>query len=69
MVNNKELFEKILKDHPPEFNIGEKVKTELGVGYIAGRVYNERLKGWKYTLRPYGLSNFFIDVNTVSKFD
>ena len=68
MVNNKELFDKILAENPPEFRFGDKVKTNMGVGYVAGYVFNERLKSWKYTIRPHGLNNVYMDVTTIQNY-
>lgn len=69
MINNSELFAKLLAENPPPFVYGEKVKTNAGIAYVAGYVFNERMKTWKYTVRPYGLNNFFIDVTTIEKFN
>lgn len=65
MVNNQELYAKILKDYPPQYRIGDKVKTSQGIGFINGYVFKEREKVWKYTMYPHGLKNFSIDVDTV----
>ena len=65
MVNNNELFSKILSENPPQYRIGDKVNTSQGIGFINGYVFKEREKSWKYTMYPYGLRNFSIDVTTV----
>jgi hypothetical protein len=67
MIDNKAMFAKTLNDYPPEFNFGDKVKTEMGVGYITGRTFNEREKVWKYVYRPIGLNTHF-DVKKVVRF-
>jgi len=68
MINNKELFEKILSENPPTFSFGQKVKTNMGIGYVVGYVFNERLKNWKYTIRPHGLNNYYVDVTSIENF-
>jgi hypothetical protein len=65
MINNQELYSKSLKDCPPQYRIGDKVKTSQGISYINGHVFKEREKVWKYTMYPHGLKNFLIDVDTV----
>jgi hypothetical protein len=65
MVNNNELFSKILAEYPPQYRIGDKVKTSQGIGFINGYVFREREKSWKYTMYPHGLPKFSIDVDTV----
>lgn len=65
MINNNELFAKIVSDNPPPYNLGDKVNTNIGVGFITNRIFKEREKSWKFTIRPFGLNNFYIDVDTV----
>ena len=46
MVNNKELFAKILAENPLPYNFGDKVHTNHGIGYISGYNFkNERKLG------------------------
>ena len=63
--SNEELHQQRLKDHPPEYAIGDLVKTTNGIGYISGMVFKEKEKIWKYTIRVYGLKNYNVDVEAV----
>jgi hypothetical protein len=63
--SNEELYQKTLKENPPEYAIGDLVKTSGGIGYISGRVFKDKEKIWKYTIRVYGLKNYNIDVDAV----
>jgi hypothetical protein len=65
MINNNELFAKILAENPPPYHVGDKVKTNRGIGYISGYNFKEREKVWKFTMRPYGLTNYYIDIETI----
>lgn len=65
MINNNELFNKILTENPPSYRIGDKVNTSQGIGYISGCVYKEREKDWKYTVRLFGVNNCYTDVHSV----
>lgn len=64
-LTNQEAYSKYLTDYPPEYKIGDKVKTNLGIGYISGHVFNERLKTWKYTFTHYSLHKYMFDVEIV----
>lgn len=66
-INNNELFAKVLVDHPPEFNLGDKVNSNFGVSFVTGRVFNERTKTWKYTVNPVSLKNFHVDATWTTK--
>jgi hypothetical protein len=65
MINNNELFAKTVSENPPQYRIGDKVNTNIGIGYISGHVFKEREKTWKFTIRPYGLTNYYTDVENV----
>lgn len=64
-LTNNELFAKTLQEYPPLYNVNDLVNTTNGIGYVSGRVFNEKEKKWKYTFKPYGLKNFNMDVNEV----
>jgi hypothetical protein len=67
MVNNNELFANILKNNPPEYNYGDKVYTKSGVSFVSGRVFKEREKIWKYTVKPYGINTHIDEVLILGK--
>ena len=56
-IDNHGLFLQLLKDYPPEYNLGDYVKYYLKRGsityrgYINSRVFNDREKTWKYTVK------------------
>ena len=60
-IDNNALFAQRLISNPPEYNIGDKVKTNYGIAYIAGRIFAEKDNKWKYTVTPHGLNNFYVD--------
>lgn len=60
-IDNNALFAQRLISNPPEYNIGQKVKTNHGIGYISGRVFNEKENKWKYAFNPIGLNNRHVD--------
>lgn len=64
MVNNNELFQNTLKNYPPQYELGDKVNTTSGIGYITSRVFKEREKTWRYSIRPYAL-NIQLDEITI----
>ena len=65
MINNNELFAKVLAENPLPYHLGDKVNTNHGIGYISGYNFKDREKVWKFTIRPHGLDNYFTDVETV----
>ena len=65
MINNNELFAKVLADNPLPYHCGDKVNTNRGIGYISGYNFKDREKTWKFTIRPHGLTNYYTDVETV----
>jgi hypothetical protein len=60
-LDNNTLFQQILAANPPQYQIKDLVVSDKGIGYISGRVFNEREKTWKYTINPYALKNFHMD--------
>ncbi len=58
-------FCKVLAENPLPYRFGDKVNTNRGIGYISGYNFKDREKTWKFTIRPYGLPNYYIDVETV----
>ena len=65
MINNNELFAKVLAENPLPYHLGDKVNTNHGIGYISGYNFKDREKVWKFTIRPHGLDNYYTDVETV----
>jgi hypothetical protein len=65
-IDNNALFAKTLLEHPPKYNIGDKVKTNFGISTVTSRIYNEREKNWKYTVIPFGLKNVYFDAKYIS---
>lgn len=74
-INNNELFLQRLQENPPEYNIGDcvfylfKKHTNGGIGYVAGRSFNESEKKWKYAVRQFGLNYIFDEIDIVSKYE
>ena len=64
-IDNNALFAQRLISNPPEYNLGDKVNTSIGVAFITGRVFSEKDSTWKYTVNPFGLKNFHMDNITV----
>jgi hypothetical protein len=60
-IDNNALFQQLLITNPPEYNIGDLVKTSIGIAYVSGRAFKESDKTWKYVIKPYGLNNFNMD--------
>jgi hypothetical protein len=56
-VDNHGHFLQLLIDYPPQYKIGDYVKYYLKGGsityrgYVTCRVFNEREKTWKYTIK------------------
>ena len=46
MINNNELFAKVLAENPLPYHFGDKVSTNRGIGYISGYNFKEREKTW-----------------------
>lgn len=65
MINNSELFAKVIADNPLPYQLGDKVNTNRGIGYISGYVFKEREKVWKFSISVFGVSNFYTDVDVV----
>jgi hypothetical protein len=61
VVNNNEIYNKYLTDYPPQYNIGDKVDTKHGIAKICGRVFKEREKVWRYSVK-YDSINFIMDL-------
>ena len=65
MINNNELFAKVLAENPLPYRFGDKVNTDRDIGVISGYNFKDREKVWRFTIRPFGLTNYYIDVETV----
>jgi len=42
MINNNELFAKVLAENPLPYHFGDKVNTNRGIGFISGYNFKER---------------------------
>lgn len=74
-LDNNALFAERLRTNPPEYEMGTKVVFTFvsnangreSVGFITGRVFNERDNVWKYTVTPYGLKNFHVEAIVIGR--
>ena len=72
-VDNHGLFLQLLKDHPLQYKIGDKVRYYMRNGSVTYTgtvncyVFNDREKGWKYTVNSIGSNCSIDDVVVVGK--
>jgi len=61
VVNNNEIYNKYLVDYPPQYIIGQQIFTKNGVAKVCGRVFKEREKTWRYSVK-YESIDFIMDL-------
>lgn len=74
-VDNHGMFLQLLKDHPPQYKIGDKVRyyfkngSVAFVGIVNCYVFNEREKNWKYTVKDLCCNCSYDDIVIFEKYN